>query len=280
MRLLLFLSLFVLNKASDTSGAFSLKGRRPYQEDEVLVWEASDPSSSPLRGVYAVFDGHGGWRASHIAKKTFMAHFLDQVLFVHDEATAKQAMAHALKAVEQSYVDFTRGDENPFEGTTAVVAVLIKDPESWLLVANVGDSRAMLCHAGVRATALTRDHKPNDPVEQRRIEALGGVVQQRPGDVFRVGGLAMSRAIGDTGLGDLVPADPDFTVYHLGPDSYPIWLIVASDGLWDVFSAQEACDSFGMSRDTRLSAMSEWLAWKAYNKGSSDNISVVLVNLN
>ena len=44
-----------------------------------------------------------------------------------------------------------------------------------MISANVGDSRAILSRAGT-AIDLTKDHKPNDPVERARIESLGGRV--------------------------------------------------------------------------------------------------------
>ena len=43
------------------------------------------------------------------------------------------------------------------------------------MVANVGDSRAVLCSDG-RALPMSSDHKPNKPEERRRIQALGGRV--------------------------------------------------------------------------------------------------------
>ena len=57
-------------------------------------------------------------------------------------------------------------------GCTAVVAVVHGDQ---LIVANAGDSRAVLCR-GSTAVALSNDHKPRDPVEARRIKLAGGWV--------------------------------------------------------------------------------------------------------
>jgi serine/threonine protein phosphatase PrpC len=59
--------------------------------------------------------------------------------------------------------------------TTIMVmtVVLEKDPNLTVvgpsLFANVGDSQAILCHAG-QAFDLTTDHKPNDVSERRPIE--------------------------------------------------------------------------------------------------------------
>lgn len=60
--------------------------------------------------------------------------------------------------------------------------------------------------------------------------------------VWRVAGiLATSRALGDYPLKDkkLVIADPDILTFDL-IDHDPMFLILASDGLWDTFSNEEA----------------------------------------
>lgn len=80
-------------------------------------------------------------------------------------------------------------------------------------VANCGDSRAVLARVEgsdeiVKAIDLSRDHKPDDPIEQERITAWGGFVSPcpEPGLSARVWldpeytmiGLAMARSIGVT----------------------------------------------------------------------------------
>ena len=82
--------------------------------------------------------------------------------------------------------------EAALSGSTAVVAVVTSE---YIIVANCGDSRAVLCRGG-RAIPLSCDHKPDRPDELARIEAAGGRVVFVNG--ARVEGiLAMSRAIGN-----------------------------------------------------------------------------------
>lgn len=61
-------------------------------------------------------------------------------------------------------------------GSTAVTAILINGQK--LVVANVGDSRAVICKRGV-AKQLSIDHEPDR--ERKVIEGRGGFVSNFPG---------------------------------------------------------------------------------------------------
>ncbi|XWS73373.1 hypothetical protein CRYUN_Cryun02cG0122700 [Craigia yunnanensis] len=77
-------------------------------------------------------------------------------------------------------------------GSTAVTAIVIDGKDLWL--ANIGDSRAVVCERG-SANQITVDYDPH--AERRRIEKLGGFVTTLPGDVARVNGqLAVAWAFG------------------------------------------------------------------------------------
>lgn len=59
-------------------------------------------------------------------------------------------------------------------------------------MANVGDSRSVLCRSG-KAVALSEDHKPEMPKEEARIKKAGGSIMK--GRVN--GGLNLTRSLGD-----------------------------------------------------------------------------------
>lgn len=61
-------------------------------------------------------------------------------------------------------------------GSTAVTAILKNGRK--LIVANVGDSRAVICENGV-AKQVSVDHEPSK--EKRLIESRGGFVSNLPG---------------------------------------------------------------------------------------------------
>ncbi|XP_020268182.1 probable protein phosphatase 2C 8 [Asparagus officinalis] len=88
------------------------------------------------------------------------------------------------------------------------------------------------------ALPLSTDHKPYRFDELARIERSGGWVVNWHG--FRVQGvLAISRSVGDYDLKPHVISTPELTVINrTDKDEF---LILASDGLWDVISNIVAC---------------------------------------
>ncbi|KAJ8944829.1 hypothetical protein NQ314_009370 [Rhamnusium bicolor] len=159
-------------------------------------------------------------------------------------------------------------------GTTALIAML--EGHS-LVVANVGDSRGVMCDGKGNAIPLSFDHKPQQMRERKRIKEAGGFVTFN--GVWRVAGiLATSRALGDYPLKDkkLVIADPDILTFDLR-DHKPAFLILASDGLWDTFSNEEAI-SFIKERLNEPDYGAKSLTLQSYYRGSLDNITVIIIN--
>ncbi|XP_065355590.1 protein phosphatase 1L isoform X2 [Calliphora vicina] len=158
-------------------------------------------------------------------------------------------------------------------GTTALIAII---QGSRLIVANVGDSRGVMCNSRGIAIPLSFDHKPQQVRERKRIHDAGGFIAFR--GVWRVAGiLATSRALGDYPLKDknLVIANPDILTFDLN-DHKPTFLILASDGLWDTFTNEEAC-SFIKEHITEPDFGAKSLALQSYYRGSVDNITVLVI---
>jgi len=97
-------------------------------------------------------------------------------------------------------------------GTTALIAIM---QGTKLTVANVGDSRGVMCDYKGNAIPLSFDHKPQSAKEHKRIQEAGGFIAFK--GVWRVSGiLATSRALGDYPLKpNLVIADPDILTFDL-----------------------------------------------------------------
>ena len=105
--------------------------------------------------------------------------FLTQLRLIRQSGFWKDppaAIREAYKTTDDTILDKAR-DLGP-GGSTAVTAILIDNKR--LLVANVGDSRAVLSKDGV-AQQLSIDHEPGAPSEKGHIEDRGGFVSNMPG---------------------------------------------------------------------------------------------------
>ncbi|KAG2529930.1 hypothetical protein JM16_001733 [Phytophthora kernoviae] len=161
--------------------------------------------------------------------------------------------------------------KNSEDGTTAVVMLTQGDE---IFVAHAGDSRAVLVHRSGKVSVLTSDHKPNRPDERRRIQELGGSVVFW--GVWRVEGiLAVSRAIGDRMLKPFVVAEPEVKKFTRTESDH--YVVIASDGVWDTISNDDAAQLALKHDDPQVAA--QHIMEEAYARGSLDNISVMVVDL-
>lgn len=170
-------------------------------------------------------------------------------------------------------------DKDKEAGTTAVTLLITKDRR--LICGNSGDSRCVASKSGV-VVPLSFDHKPGNEVELRRIRAAGSVVTFDRVD----GELAVARAIGDARFksnttiplkDQAVTAFPEVKVEPWSDDLE--FVILACDGVWDVYSSQAAVDFVhARLRETRdMKAIAEALIDSALQLGSKDNITAMVV---
>jgi protein phosphatase 2C len=194
-------------------------------------------------------------------------------------ASFESALTSAFNRTDE---EFGKADNAALVGTTAVVTLV---GSRQLYIANCGDSRAVLCRGG-QAIPLTDDHKAAREDETARVEAAGGQILFWNG-VRVMGVLAVSRAIGDHCLRPYVIAEPEVTILVRRPDDE--LLLLASDGLWDVLSNQEACTlakrclrrarQRGASRQSAARIAATVLTRAAVDRGSRDNVTVLVVDL-
>ncbi|CAN4095555.1 unnamed protein product [Withania somnifera] len=303
-------------------GCTSICGRRPEMEDafatvprfmkiplQMLIGDRVHDGlprrlSHLTTHFFGVYDGHGGSQVANYCRDRIhavLAEVLEtSMMNLNDESIRRNCQEHWNRAFTNCFlkVDTEIGGDTNHEpvapetvGSTAVVAIVCS---SHVIVANCGDSRAVLCR-GKEPMALSVDHKPNREDEYKRIEEAGGKVIQWNGHrVFGV--LAMSRSIGDKYLKPWIIPDPEVTFIPRTKDDE--CLILASDGLWDVMTNEEVCDMArkrilmwhkkygatlpverGEGIDPAAQAAAECLSNRALQKGSKDNITVIVVDL-
>lgn len=240
------------------------RGKRQDQEDcAAAQWERL-PGGAAQVGLFAVFDGHGGPHAAEYAQHALFRNIVTNARFPSDAA---RVITEAFEQTDAEYLGLAPAMSRN-DGCTAVAAMLIGQR---LVVANVGDSRAVLSRGG-KAVPLSVDHKPNLREERLRIERAGGMVAWA--GTWRVSGvLAVSRAFGDRPLKRFVIATPDVREEVLTPQDDCV--ILATDGVWDVITNQEAVALASRIPDAQRAA--RCLVEEAYVRGSLDNISCVVV---
>nr|ABW74582.1 putative protein phosphatase [Boechera divaricarpa] len=283
-------------------GVSSVCGRRREMEDAVAIHPSfsSTKNSEYSQHYFGVYDGHG---CSHVASMCReRLHKLVQEEMSSDgeeEEEWKKTMERSFTRMDKEVVSWSESVvsasckcdlQSPAcdsIGSTAVVSVITPDK---IIVANCGDSRAVLCRDG-KPVPLSTDHKPDRPDELDRIEGAGGRVIYW--DCPRVlGVLAMSRAIGDNYLKPYVSCEPEVTITDRTDDDC---LILASDGLWDVVSNETACSVARMClrggqkwrgsledpaiSDKACKEASVLLTKLALARHSSDNVSIVVIDL-
>lgn len=231
--------------------------------------------------MYGVFDGHDGSKAAHFAAQRMPAELLlGQLADKTTDEEIKEVLYQAFIAVEKSFfesIDHIFAEKttiqlglpegiNPYEatqqfpdimskldaleaeikgGTTATVALCYRQK---LYVANVGDTRALLCMTdkdGIFSVQqVSVDHSLYNEEELSRLRHLNLEVEHLK-QYHRIGSSDSTRCIGDYhvkgGYKDIeilrnavrepVIADP-YVYGGIKIDNSPSFLIIMSDGLY------------------------------------------------
>jgi protein phosphatase 2C family protein 2/3 len=249
-------------------------------EDATYV---SEPTTSGQCAFYGVFDGHGGRAAADFVG----ARLVPNIRAAAGPRVSGDALQRSMRdAYFQTDREFREAasEDDAASGATALVVCVASDHEagtSELVVANAGDCRVVLSRAG-KAIDLSTDQRPNCSTETSRIERAGGFVE----DGYINGHLGVARAFGnfhveglkgtETAPGPLT-VEPEVERRRLtGEDEF---LVIACDGLWDVFSSNNAVDfarrALRAHNDPGRTARE--LCEEAGRRDSADNVSVIVV---
>lgn len=260
------------------------QGKKGLNQDAMTVWENFSGEKDTF--LCSVFDGHGP--NGHMVARYVRDYLPAKVTKYYEQSRAREQR----KGSENDRDCYENEESDPFfmlwkhrlikcfhemdeeleseapvdsysSGCTSVT--VIKKGRN-LVIANLGDSRAVLCTRDssneLVPQQLTVDLKPNLPAEKERINSRRGRVlpmKEEP-NVHRVWmpdqdcpGLAMARAFGDFCLKDYgLISTPEITHRRLTDDDE--FLVLASDGIWDVLSNSDVIKIVSSARKRSMAA--------------------------
>ncbi|KAI4377306.1 hypothetical protein MLD38_014958 [Melastoma candidum] len=264
------------------SGEWSDIGGRPYMEDtHVCIGDLAknygqDKPNEDVVSFFGVFDGHGGKGAAHFVRDNLPRVIVEDADFPLE---LEKVVTRSFNETDAAFAKTCRLETALSSGTTALTAMIFGRS---LLVANAGDCRAVLSRRGI-AVEMSEDHRPCCANERLRIESLGGFID----DGYLNGQLGVTRALGDWHLEGMkemgektgpLSAEPEMKLITLIREDE--FLIIGSDGIWDVFSSQNAIDfarkQLQEHNDVRLCCKE--VVEEAIKRGATDNLTVVIIS--
>ena len=255
---------------------------RNYNEDRVsIIINMTKPENYkkkvwPKISFFGIYDGHGGSKCAD-----FLRDFLHKIIFSNENfpENIEKCLKNSFLRAENEFLykiasDKSTGNVLDRSGSCGIILIIV---DTKIYIANVGDSRAIMSlNNGKEYKIITKDHKPSNEEEKKRIIQGGGEVYQTQTPInnmisteneanndinlnnqiligpFRVlpGRLSVSRTIGDIeakliqygGNPQVIIPLPDVYVFDLKKNDID-FIVLGCDGIFDQLSNKEILDS-------------------------------------
>lgn len=274
----------------------SLKGKRKTMEDYFIV-EQYD--IIPKHQIFAIFDGHGGSECAKFMCDNFLivfydhkeiknyidvlnaveSDFFDTVLFFYD-IDYEKIFTEVLQKLDEMYYEYTIKNKYsiPQDGTTVNI-IFINSYK--IICVNLGDSRSILVKdPGTPLRQLSCDHTIE--YDSYRLKNVGATITN-DNRILSISGcsLNLSRSLGDYSFkkifngknDDFVSIIPEIRILERSDED--LFIIMACDGLWDVFSNEEVSEYVYKNYTSTNIAFN--LSKEALLRGSTDNITCISI---
>ena len=249
----------------------------------------------PNLSYFAIFDGHGGKDVASFLSINLHHFLIDEINNINFGTNGEENISNIIESIKSAFMKIDQNilaNEN-FTNDVGSTATLIfiyynnlnenilnsnndngnKNVERILICANIGDSNGYLITKS-NISQITKPHKCEDTSEVQRIKGTGGIVFQ--GRIF--GKLILTRTLGDKEMKKygVIPV-PDFYTKKIEKDD--LFVIIASDGIWDVINEEEL---YKMGNEKELSSeiFSKKIMDLAKERDTRDNSSCIVIKLN
>ena len=277
---------------------FSLPGTKMQlskeNQDSILILPNLRTNNNTQCHIFGVFDGHGdsGKNISELVSTYINNYYTNTEHITFTKETIRTCIHTVSSMIKQhSQLDLQ------FSGTTLNMVYV---DTHYLYCANIGDSRSIAITSDYSIIQLSTEHKPEHPMECKRILQMGGEVgrvnwsNEGPCRVWLKGkeypGLSISRSIGDLSVEDIgVISEPDVTVF----DVYQLIkiVVIGTDGLWEFLSNEQVKEIVCMYYDQCNNTFDSKAAgntlinesrrlWEIKNPLGIDDISIIILFFN
>ena len=233
----------VMKINSCTLAGYTAPGIQKINQDKFFI--KKDFLNVTEQFFIGICDGHGmqGHLISEYVSKNLPNHLND---------TTDESIKNAYLSIQNSLQNESSKIDSSLSGTTCTSIIVLLNS---VICTNVGDSRAILAkyeNGAYNATNLSRDHKPTETDEMKRILSCGGRIKQfydkkakeyiGPERIWlknsEIPGLAMSRSIGDS-IAHSVGVIPEPEIMRFDFTGNEKFIIIASDGIWEYIDSDE-----------------------------------------
>ncbi|MBD3267792.1 hypothetical protein GF373_14070 [bacterium] len=243
-------------------------GRRRENQD-TYFYEIFDGPRGCLHAVAAVCDGMGGHEGGQTASRLAVEAIETRLGAIPDDpAQIDSWVTETLQSIQTVLTQAAQANPALEDMGTTLVMSLIGEETVWIV--NIGDSRAYSI-SSEKAELLTRDHSS---LQEALDQGMYTMEDIQSNEVLRSMSSAITRYVGPQ-----ANFPPD--IYHF-PRWAGGWLLLCSDGLTgnvsDLIISEYELWKYVHGTD-RIESAAEALVDLAYQNGSSDNITVVLLEI-
>lgn len=233
------------------SASKSITGKRAQNEDSVFSGDCGDLF------VYAVADGMGGRRAGEIASKCVIDQFKQMASQLNSSSNIDNVLLSASDSANTEVYNLSLENSSYFGMGSTLTACILDDVT--VSVLNVGDSRLYHIH-GNEIEQITHDHSyVYALVEAGIITEKEALTHPKRNEITKA-------------LGVEKYVTPDIYHFYWDPGDY---LLLCTDGVSGTLLKEDLMALFRSSEPVDI--LVDRIVDLAYEKGSKDNISAIVV---
>ena len=203
-------------------------------------------SNDPQSGFFAIYDGYSGSMAADKCAR-FLGEILEHKVegIYHANTKRENVNSEISAAFNDAFAEMDKvllygieeQSRNRWSGCSALTCLLRGNN---LYVANAGNIRAVLCRGDGSIDRLSNNHSPRDKKERRRVLRAKGDICKSDKTALVNGVVQSTRGLGNHGDANLKSSVIRVPVVNcLTLEESDQFLILATNGVWEVFSEEE-----------------------------------------